>query len=80
MGVPLPLVTFNLCHIPATLTLAHPNPSMLVNELEDPGAIEGSVRLEGSLSACEGLTIVCRWCCTQEVGSYHCVVVVVEWH
>ena len=26
----------------------------------DPGVIEGSVRLEGSLSACEGSVIVCR--------------------
>ena len=29
---------------PLTLILAHPNPSMSVNELEDPGVIEGSVR------------------------------------
>ena len=49
-------LTFDLCH---ALTLAHPNSSMLVNELEDLGAIEGSVRLE---SACERFVIVWRWC------------------
>ena len=50
-AVPPPLVTFDLYHAPPTLTLAHPNPSTSVN---DHGPIEGSVRLEGSLSACEG--------------------------
>ena len=46
------MVTFDLCHAPPALTLAHPNPNPSVNELEDPDAIAGSVRLEGSLSAC----------------------------
>ena len=46
------------------LNLAHPNPSPLVNEHE---AIVGSVRLEDSLSACEGLAIVFPPL-TQEVG------------
>ena len=46
VGVPLPMVTFDPCHAPPTLTLAHPNPSPSVNELEDPGAIVGSVLLE----------------------------------
>ena len=41
VGVPIPMLTFDLCHTPPTLTLAHPNPSLSVNELEDPGAIEG---------------------------------------
>ena len=36
----LPVVTFDLCHAPTTLTLAHPNPGTSVNEFEDPGAIE----------------------------------------
>ena len=44
VGVTLLMVTFDLYHAPASLTLAHPNPSTSVNELEDPGAIEGSVR------------------------------------
>ena len=44
VGMPLPLMTFALCHAPPSLTLGHPNPSTSVNELEDPGAIEGSVR------------------------------------
>ena len=76
IGVPLPKVTFDLCHATPSLTLAHPNPSTSVNELEDPGAIEGSVWLEGSLSA---LVIVCRWC-RPGSGSCHCVGGVVEWH
>ena len=78
VGVPLLRVTFDLCHAPPTLTLAHPNPSPSVNEL---GAIAGSVRLEGSLSACEGLVIVWRWCCSTHPGSEscHCVGDVVEW-
>ena len=42
---PLPVVTFDLCHAPPTLTLAHLNPSPSGNEHEDPGAIAGSVRL-----------------------------------
>ena len=53
VDVPLLLVTFDFCHTPLTLTLAH-----LVNDVEDPGAIAGNVRLEVSLSACEGLVIV----------------------
>ena len=61
VGVSLPWVTFDLCHTPPNLTLAHPNPSQSVNELEDPGAIAGIVRLAGRLSACEGLAIVWRW-------------------
>ena len=75
VGVPLLWVTFDLCHAPPTLTLAHPNPSPSVNELEDPGAIAGGVRLEGNLSACEGLVIVWRWCCSTHPGSglCHCV-------
>ena len=43
-------VTFYLRHAPPITTLAHPNPRLLVNELEDPGAIAGSVRLEYSQS------------------------------
>ena len=68
VGVSLLLVTFDLCSAPSTLTLAHPNPSPLVNELEDPGAITGSVWLKESLSACEGLVIVWRWCCSTHPG------------
>ena len=49
---------FDFCHTPPTLALAHPNPSTSVNELEDPGAIEGSVQLVESLSASEGLVEV----------------------
>ena len=45
--------TFDFCHTPPTLTLAHPNPSTSVN---DPGAIEGSVQSRWWL------------CATQEVG------------
>ena len=71
VGVPLPLVTFVLCHAPPTLTLAHPNPSTL---LEDPGEI-----IEDSE---DGLVIVCWWCCSTHPGSgsCHCVGGVVEWH
>ena len=61
VGVSQPWVTFDLCHAPPRLTLAHPNPSPLVNELEDPGAIAGIVRLAGSLSVRERLAIVWRW-------------------
>ena len=38
-----PLVALDLCY---ALTLAHPNPGLSVNELEDPGAIAYSVWLE----------------------------------
>ena len=69
VGVPLPMVAFDLSHAPPTLILAHPNPSTLVNELEDPGVIECSVQLEGNLS------VKGWWLCaggvaspTQEVG------------
>ena len=31
-----PAVTFDLCHAPPALTLAHPTPSGSVNEVEDP--------------------------------------------
>ena len=50
VGVPTPMVTFDLCHASPALTLAYPNPSTSVNELEDPSASAGSVQLEGSLS------------------------------
>ena len=56
----------------------HPNPSPLRYELEDPCAIEGSVRVEVSLSACEGLVILCVGDVaplTQEVGRAISVVV-----
>ena len=76
VDVPVQLVTFDLCHVPPTLTLAHPNLSPSVNEHEDPGAIVGSVWLEDSLPACEGLAIVL--CSTHPgIGSCHCVGV---WH
>ena len=39
-------------------------PSLWVNVDEDPGAIIGNVFLEESLSTCEGLVIVWRWCCS----------------
>ena len=79
VGVHLPLVTFDLCNTPPTLTLALPKPSTSVNKLKDPGAIESSVRLEGSLYVCEGLVIVC---CSSHPGSgsYNCVGGVAEWH
>ena len=64
----------------ATLSLAHPNPSPLVYEHEDPGAIAGSVRLEESLSACEGLVIECRWCCSTHPGIGHTIVLGVWWN
>ena len=51
------MVSLDLCHAPPTLTLV---PNTSVNELEDPGVIEGSVWLEESLSACEELVIVCN--------------------
>ena len=38
----MPLVTFDFCHAPPTLSQAQPNPSSSVNELEVPGAIAGS--------------------------------------
>ena len=44
-GVPLLWVTVVLCHAPLILTLAHYNPSPLVNELENPGVITCSVKM-----------------------------------
>ena len=52
--MPLLMVTFDLYYTPTTLNLAHLNPSMLVNELEDAGAIEGSFRLEGACLLVKG--------------------------
>ena len=43
MGIPLLLMIFDLRHTPPTLTLHHSNPSLSVNELEDPGTIAGSL-------------------------------------
>ena len=37
------MATFYLCHAPLTLTLAPPNTSPSVNQVEDPGAITGNV-------------------------------------
>ena len=34
VGVPLLMVTFDLCFAPPTLNLAHPNPSLSIHELE----------------------------------------------
>ena len=45
VGASLLLVMFDLYHTPQTLTLAHPNPSLSVNEVEDPGVITGNVWL-----------------------------------
>ena len=49
-------MTIYLCHAPPALTL----------ELDNPGAIMDSVWQE---SACDGLVIVCRWCCSTHQGS-----------
>ena len=48
--------TLSLPH-PLTLILAHPNPDLLVNETEDPGAITSNVQLKESLflATCEVL-------------------------
>ena len=32
-------MTFDLCHASLTLTLAHPNPGLFINVVEDPGAM-----------------------------------------
>ena len=60
------------------MTLPNPNHSPLGYELENPCAIEDSVWLEVSLSACEGLVILCVGGVappTQEVGRAISVVV-----
>ena len=49
------LVTF---HHPYNLTLAHPNPSPLVNEVKDPGAKSGCLHVKGS-------------CCLEVVLHHH---------
>ena len=66
VGVSLLTVTFDFCHA----TTLNPSPS--VNELEDPSAIAGSVRLEYSQSACDGLMIqLCGGrCCSAHPGKW----------
>ena len=50
-------MTFDVCHAPPTTTLAHLNPSLSINELEDPGAIAGSVQLEKRVGDCVGVVL-----------------------
>ena len=66
VGVSLLIVTFDLRCAPLILTLAYPN---IVDEVEDPSAIVGNVRLEG-------LVVVWRWCCSTHLG---CAIVLGEW-
>ena len=68
-GRALHRMTFDLCHAPLTITLAHPNPSLSVNELEDPDAILCSVWLEG-IDVLGYIVIVWRWCCFTHSGSW----------
>ena len=74
MALALLLVNFDFCHAPNPI--AYPNPGLSVNEVEDPGAIVGNVRLEKNPSRgwqlCEGGVAPP----TQEVS---CVIVIGVW-
>ena len=54
-----PSMTFNLCHIPS-IGLAEDS-----YEVEDPGRIAGTFRLEEGLSLCKMPLIVWGWCCSR---------------